>query len=101
MDTNKFFAILCIVLCLCFDVWSDNEYRLNKTLAKYDHIGCVYNDMIKVYKNGNCGFVNIKGKEVISPQKGYVDMGKNPIIIRIFVLCWLTIQLPFFQKKGR
>ena len=101
MDTNKFFAILCIVLCLCFDVWSDNEYRLNKTLAKYDHIGCVYNDMIKVYKNGNCGFVNIKGKEVISPQKGYVDMGKKSNYYSNFCPLLVNDTIAIFSKKGK
>lgn len=101
MDTNKFFAILCIVLCLCFDVWSDNEYRLNKTLAKYDHIGSVVNDMIKVYKNRECGFVNFKGKEVISPRKGYKNY-KN-ISHFYFDYCPLLVDdtIAIFSKKGK
>ena len=67
MHTNKFFTILFTVLCLCFNVHSQrfDEKRLNDSLAKYDYFEGVVNDLIKVQKNSKCGFVNIKGEEII------------------------------------
>jgi hypothetical protein len=67
MDTDKFFTILFTVLCLCFNAHSQrfDEKRLNDSLAKYDYFEGVVNDMIKVQKNSKCGFVNIKGEEII------------------------------------
>ena len=67
MDTDKFFTILFAVLCLCFNAHSQrfDEKRLNDSLAKYDYFEGVVNDLIKVQKNSKCGFVNIKGEEII------------------------------------
>ena len=101
MDIDKFFLILLVTSYLCFDVNGSNEDRLNKSLAKYDHIGSVVNDMIKVYKNRECGFVNFKGKEVISPRKGYKNY-KN-ISHFYFDYCPLLVDdtIALFSKKGK
>lgn len=98
MHTDKFFTILFAVLCLCFNAHSQrfDEKRLNDSLAKYDYFEGVVNDMIKVQKNSKCGFVNIKGEEIIPLRYSW----DGSYCYENFCYMQIGDSVTLFSKKG-
>lgn len=75
MDINKCLIVYFLSLLFLSSAKSSNIEKLNRQLAKYDYVDCIYNGLIKVKKNGKCGFINKKGKEIVSFDNDYEDMG--------------------------
>jgi hypothetical protein len=98
IDTDKFFTILFTVLCLCFNAHSQrfDEKRLNDSLAKYDYFEGVVNDLIKVHKNSKCGFVNIKGEEIIPLRYSW----DGSYCYENFCYMQIGDSVTLFSKKG-
>lgn len=98
MGTYKFFTILFAVLCLCFNAHSQrfDEKRLNDSLAKYDYFEGVVNGLIKVQKNSKCGFVNIKGEEIIPLRYSWDES----YCCENFCYMQIGDSITLFSKKG-
>lgn len=101
MDINKFFVFLLTSVFSLFYAWGSNNDRLNKSLSKYDYFDCVVNGMIKVYKNGKFGFVNLKGKEVVPLCAEYIDMGDITNYHSTFCPILVDDTITLFSKKGK
>ena len=57
--------------------------------------------MIKVHKDGRCGFVNIRGREIISPCNEYTDMGLRSNYYSDFCPLLVKDTITLFSKKGK
>lgn len=100
MGINKILTVYVLSLIFIQGAKSSNIERLNECLITYDYVDRVCNGLIKVKKNGKCGFVNKKGKEIISLNSGYEDMGEVSNFHSSVCPLKLNDSIIFLDKKG-